>query len=166
MKQILVHEPGGPEAMTLADVPTPAPPPGHVLVAIHVSGVNFLDVYFRSGLYKSDHPIAIGSEAAGVDRGRRRRRQRSPGGRARRLHHGAWHLRRVRGRARGQRRSGFPDALTFETAAAVLLQGTTAHYLTRSTFPLNDTHTCLVHAAAGGAGGLVVQMAKARGRAR
>jgi NADPH2:quinone reductase len=66
VKQILVHEPGGPEQMTLADVPAPTPPAGHVLVAIHASGVNFLDVYFRTGLYKSERPIVLGSEAAGT----------------------------------------------------------------------------------------------------
>ena len=162
MKQILVFEPGGPEQMVLADVPVPAVPAGHVLVAIHVAGVNFLDVYFRTGLYKSDHPIAIGSEAAGVVEA---------------IGEG------VNGFARGDRvayamvRGTYaeyavvpaanlvkvPDALTFERAAAVLLQGATAHYLTRSTFPLDGTHTCLVHAAAGGAGGLVVQMARGAG---
>ena len=163
MKQILVYEPGGPEAMTLADVPTPVPPPGHVLVAIHVSGVNFLDVYFRTGLYKSDHPIAIGSEAAGVieavgegvsdlEVGERVAYTMVRGTYAEYAAVPAVNVIRI------------PDALTFETAAAVMLQGTTAHYLTRSTFPLDDTHACLVHAAAGGAGGLVVQMAKARGR--
>jgi NADPH:quinone reductase len=66
VKQIVVNEPGGPEQMTLVDAPKPTPGPGQVLVAIAVSGVNFLDVYFRSGLYKSERPIALGSEAAGT----------------------------------------------------------------------------------------------------
>ena len=66
MQQIVVKEPGGPERMTLVDAPTPTPGPGEVLVAIAVSGVNFIDVYFRSGLYKSDLPIVLGSEAAGT----------------------------------------------------------------------------------------------------
>ena len=162
MKQILVYEPGGPDAMTLAEVPTPVPPPGHVLVAIHVSGVNFLDVYFRTGLYKSDHPIAIGSEAAGVIE--------AVGDGVTDLAVGervAYTM--VRGTyaeyavVPAVNAIRIPAALTFEAAAAVLLQGTTAHYLTRSTFPVNGTHTCLVHAAAGGAGGLLVQMAKAAG---
>ncbi len=162
MKQILAYEPGGPGAMTLAEVPTPVAPPGHVLVAIHVSGVNFLDVYFRSGLYKSDHPVAIGSEAAGVieavgegvtdlKAGDRVAYTMVRGTYAEYAVVPAINIIRI------------PDGLTFEAAAAVLLQGTTAHYLTRSTFPLNDTHTCLIHAAAGGAGGVVVQMAKAAG---
>lgn len=162
MKQILVHDPGGPEQMTLAEVPTPAPPPGHVLVAIHVTGVNFLDVYYRTGLYKSERPITIGSEGAGVIAA---------------VGAGVIDLavddRVAYTMVRGTYADHaivpainivpIPDALSFDLAAAVLLQGTTAHYLTRTTFPLDATHTCLVHAAAGGAGGLVVQMAKAAG---
>ena len=66
MQQIVVTEPGGPERMTLVDAPTPTPGPGEVLVAIAVSGVNYIDVYFRSGVYKSDLPIVLGSEAAGT----------------------------------------------------------------------------------------------------
>src|ERR1043165_101099 len=66
VKQILVAEPGGPERMAVSEVATPTPGPGQALVAIHVTGVNFLDVYFRTGLYQSDRPIVIGSEAAGV----------------------------------------------------------------------------------------------------
>ena len=162
MKQILVYEPGGPDRMTLADVPTPAPGPAQLLVSIHVSGVNFLDVYYRTGLYKSDRPIAIGSEAAGVVEA---------------VGEGVTEFRRgdrvaymmVRGTyaeyavVPASNAVRIPDALSFGAAAAVLLQGATAHYLTRSTFPMNQTHTCLVHAAAGGAGGLVVQMARAAG---
>jgi len=162
VKQILVYEPGGPEQMVLADVPAPAPPPGHVLVAIHVSGVNFLDVYFRTGLYQSERPITIGSEAAGVvEAVGEGVREFRPGDRV------AYAM--VRGTyaeyavVPAMNLVRIPEALTIQTAAAALLQGATAHYLTRSTFPLNDTHTCLVHAAAGGAGGLVVQMAKAAG---
>jgi NADPH2:quinone reductase len=148
--------------MTLADVPTPTPSAGQVLVAIHVSGVNVLDVYHRSGLYKSDRPIAIGSEAAGV--------VEAVGQAVVDLRVGdrvAYTM--VRGTYAEYAAVPVasivkvPEAMSLETAGAVLLQGATAHYLTRSTFPLDATHVCLVHAAAGGAGGLVVQMAKARG---
>ena len=66
MKAILVKEPGGPEAMQLADVPTPAPGPNQALVRIAASGVNFIDVYFRTGLYKAEPPVTLGSEAAGL----------------------------------------------------------------------------------------------------
>jgi NADPH2:quinone reductase len=162
VKQILVYEPGGPERMVIAEVPVPAPPPGHALVAIHVAGVNFIDVYFRTGLYKSDRPIAIGSEAAGVvEAVGDGVTDVAPGDRvAYAMARGTYAEYAVVPAANLVK---IPDALTFESAAAVLLQGATAHYLTRSTFPLNASHTCLVHAAAGGAGGLVVQMAKAAG---
>lgn len=162
MKKILVNEPGGPEQMQLVDVPTPSPGPGEVLVAVVASGVNFIDVYFRSGLYKSDRPVIIGSEASGtVERigsgvttvavGDRVAYAMVRGSYAEYAIVPATHVVKV------------PDAIDFDTAAAVMLQGTTAHYLTRSTFPLDATHTCLVHAAAGGAGSLTVQMAKSRG---
>jgi NADPH2:quinone reductase len=162
VKQILVTEPGGPDQLVLSEVPTPVPPAGHALVAIHVAGVNFIDVYFRTGLYKSDRPIAIGSEAAGVvEAVGDGVTDVAPGDRV------AYAM--VRGTyaeyaaVPAANLVKIPDALGFEMAAASVLQGATAHYLTRSTFPLNATHTCLVHAAAGGAGGLVVQMAKAAG---
>jgi NADPH2:quinone reductase len=162
MKQILVHEPGGPDQMRLEDVATPAPAAGHVLVAIHYSGVNFIDVYYRTGLYKSERPITIGSEAAGViEQVGEGVTDLQPGDRV------AYTM--IRGTyaeyaaVPAMNIVKVPSAVPLETAAAVLLQGATAHYLTHSTFALNDTHTCLVHAAAGGAGGLVVQMAKARG---
>jgi NADPH2:quinone reductase len=162
MKQIQVSEPGGPERMVLADVPVPAPGPGQVLVRIAASGVNFLDVYFRTGLYPSDRPITIGSEAAGVVE------QLGPG---------------VTNLAPGDRvayamtRGSYaeyaavpaaqlvrvPADIDFVTAAGVMLQGMTAHYLTHSTYPLKAGDTCVVHAAAGGAGGMIVQMARSRG---
>lgn len=146
----------------LVDVPTPAPGPGQVLVAIHMSGVNFLDVYFRSGLYKADLPVTIGSEAAGVvERIGSGVTNVAVGDRvAYTMVRGSYAEYAVVPAAQVVK---VPDAVDFDTAAAVMLQGTTAHYLTHSTFPLDSTHTCLVHAAAGGAGGLIVQMAKARG---
>jgi NADPH2:quinone reductase len=133
-----------------------------VLVAVHVSGVNFIDIYFRSGLYKADRPITIGSEAAGViERVGDGVAGLVPGDRV------AYTM--VRGTyaeyavVPAVNIVKIPNGLSFDTAAAVMLQGTTAHYLTRSTFLVERRHTCLVHAAAGGAGSLVVQMAKARG---
>jgi NADPH:quinone reductase len=162
VKQILVYQPGGPEQLVLADVAVPTPPPSHALVAIHVAGVNFLDVYFRTGLYKSDRPIAIGSEAAGVvDAVGEGVGDLAPGDRvAYAMVRGSYAEYAV---VPAVNLVKIPDAIGFEIAAAAFLQGATAHYLTRTTFPLNATHTCLVHAAAGGAGGLVVQMARAAG---
>ena len=162
MKRIVVHEHGGPETLTLVDGPMPEPGPKEALVANSVSGVNFIDVYYRTGLYPTERPAAIGSEGAGtVERVGSEVTEVRPGDRV------------VYAMARGSYAeyavvpaamlAPIPDDVTFEAAAAVMLQGTTAHYLTRSTFLLDNTHTCLIHAAAGGLGTLLVQMAKERG---
>jgi len=162
MKAIQVKETGGPEKMQFVDVPTPTPGPGQALVRIAASGVNFIDVYFRMGLYKADLPLTPGSEAAGtVEAVGPNVTEVVPGQRV------AYAM------ARGSYAEyalvpasllvPIPDGLDFETAAAVMLQGMTAHYLTHSTFALKPGDACLVHAAAGGAGGLTVQMAKMLG---
>jgi len=162
MKRIQVSETGGPEKMQLVDVPTPVPGPGQALVRIAASGVNFIDVYFRTGLYKADLPVTLGSEAAGtVEAIGPGVTEVAPGDRV------AYAM------ARGSYAEyaavpaallvKLPAHLDFQTAAAAMLQGMTAHYLTHSTFPLKSGDTCLVHAAAGGAGGLIVQMAKMLG---
>ena len=162
MKAIQVREPGGPEKMELVDVPVPVPAPGQALVRIAASGVNFIDVYFRTGLYKLELPITLGSEAAGtVESVGPDVTQVSPGDRV------AYAM--VRGSYAEY--AAVPesslvkiaDTIDFESAAAAMLQGMTAHYLTHSTFPLNRGQTCLVHAAAGGTGRLITQMAKMRG---
>jgi NADPH2:quinone reductase len=162
MKRIVVLEPGGPERMVLEEAALPEPGPDEALVAISVSGVNFIDVYFRTGLYKSPLPITLGSEAAGtVERVGRNVTVVAPGDRV------AYAM--VRGSYAEYavvpltQLVKIPDDVDFASAAAVLLQGMTAHYLTHSTFPLEAGQTCLVHAAAGGAGGLIVQLAKLRG---
>jgi NADPH:quinone reductase len=162
MKSIQVNEPGGPEKMRLVEVPTPVAGPGEALVRIAASGVNFIDVYFRSGLYKADPPVSLGSEAAGtVEAVGPGVTGLVPGDRV------AYAM--VRGSyaeyaaVPAAKLVKIPDAVDFTTAAAAMLQGMTAHYLTHSTFPLKPGDTCLVHAAAGGAGGLTVQMAKMLG---
>src|SRR5271157_2263632 len=162
MKRIQVSETGGPEKMQLVDVPTPQPGPGQALVRIAASGVNFIDVYFRMGLYKADLPVTLGNEAAGtveavgpevteVAVGDRVAYAMARGSYAEFAVVPAVYLVKI------------PDGLDFQTAAAAMLQGMTAHYLTHSTWPLKNGDTCLVHAAAGGAGGLIVQMAKMLG---
>lgn len=162
MKQILVREPGGPEALELTEVPTPQPGPGQALVRIAASGVNFIDVYFRMGLYKADRPIAIGNEAAGtIEAIGPDVTGLAPGDRvAYAMVRGSYAEYAIVPAAQIVK---LPAGIDFESAAAVMLQGMTAHYLTHSTFPLDASHTCLVHAAAGGAGLLIAQMAKARG---
>jgi NADPH2:quinone reductase len=162
VKKVVVEQPGGPEQLKMVEAAKPTPGPKEAVVAIAYSGVNFIDVYFRTGLYKADAPIALGSEASGtVESVGAEVTEVAPGDRV------AYSM--VRGSyaeyaaVPAAMLVKIPDRVNFETAAAVMLQGTTAHYLTHSTFPLAQGHTCLVHAAAGGTGGLVVQMAKHRG---
>src|SRR3954453_22909899 len=159
MKAIQVKEPGGPERMELVEVPTAQPGARQALVRIAAAGVNFIDVYFRTGLYKADPPIALGSEAAGVvEAVGPDVTQVAPGDRvAYAMARGSYAEYHVVPAAMLVK---LPDSVDFQTAAAAMLQGMTAHYLTHSTFPLKAGDTCLVHAAAGGAGGLIVQMAK------
>jgi NADPH:quinone reductase len=162
MKAIQVLQHGGPDQLQFLDVPTPSPAPGQALVRLHSIGVNFIDVYFRIGLYKADPPFIPGMEAAGVvEAVGSDVTEVKPGDRvAYAMNRGsyaefavvpAWQLVRI------------PANLDFDSAAAAMLQGMTAHYLTHSTFPLQPGQTALVHAAAGGAGLLTVQMAKLRG---
>ena len=148
--------------MELVDVPTPAPGPRQALVRLAVSGVNFIDVYHRSGAYKVDRPIMLGSEGAGtVEAVGTDVVDVVPGDRV------AYVM--VRGSyaeyavVPADKLVKLPPGIDFQAAAAAMLQGMTAHYLTHSTFPLKSGDACLVHAAAGGAGGLVVQMARMRG---
>ena len=148
--------------MQLVDVPVPAPGPKQALVRIAAAGVNFIDVYFRAGLYKADLPITLGSEAAGtVEAVGSDATLVAPGDRvAYAMVRGSYAEYALVPEAQLVK---LPDTVDFQSAAAAMLQGMTAHYLTHSTFPLAPGQTCLVHAAAGGAGRLIAQMAKARG---
>jgi NADPH:quinone reductase len=148
--------------MELVEVPRPRPGPKQALVRIAASGVNFIDVYFRSGLYKADSPIALGSEAAGtVEAIGPDVTEVAPGDRvAYAMVRGSYGEYAVVPSAQLVK---IPDGIDFKSAAAAMLQGMTAHYLTHSTYPINGGDACLVHAAAGGAGRLIAQMAKARG---
>ena len=159
MKAIQVKIPGGPESLELVEVPVPHAAAGQALVRLAASGVNFIDVYFRTGLYKADAPIAIGSEGAGtVEAVGEGVTEVAPGDRvAYTMARGSYAEYAVVPAASLVK---IPAHVDFQTAAAAMLQGMTAHYLTHSTFPLKAGDTCLVHAAAGGAGGLIVQMAK------
>jgi NADPH2:quinone reductase len=162
MKAIQIAETGGPEKMQLVDIPQPQPGPKDALVKIAASGVNFIDVYHRIGLYKVDLPAVLGMEAAGVVEavgkevtevrpGDRVAYAMSRGSYAEYAVVPAWQLVKI------------PDGIGLNSAAAAMLQGMTAHYLTHSTFHLKSGDTCLVHAAAGGTGRLIVQMAKMLG---
>jgi len=162
MKAIQVKQPGGAERLELVEIPVPQPAAGQALVRIAAAGVNFIDIYFRSGLYKADFPLTLGQEAAGtVEAVGAGVADVAPGDRV------AYCM--VRGAyaeyaaVPAAQLVKLPDHVDFPSAAAAMLQGMTAHYLTHSTFPLKSGDTCLVHAAAGGAGGLTAQMAKMLG---
>jgi NADPH2:quinone reductase len=162
MKIIQVAKTGGPEEMKLVDAPIPAPGPGQALVKLAASGVNFIDVYFRIGLYKADLPLTPGNEAAGlVEAVAPDVTDVRPGDRvAYAMHRGSYAEYAAVPSAQLVK---IPDGLDFRTAAAAMLQGMTAHYLTHSSYPLKKGDACLIHAAAGGAGRLTVQMAKMLG---
>ncbi len=162
MKAVRVHSPGGPEALVVEDIPEPTPKAGEVLVRVEAAGVNFIDIYHRTGLYKVGLPTTLGREGAGtVERCRAGRRGLSPGDRvAWAMEPGSYAEKAVVPAARLVK---IPDGVPTRVAAAAMLQGMTAHYLACSTYPLKSGDTCLVHAAAGGVGLLLTQIAKMRG---
>jgi NADPH2:quinone reductase len=162
MKAIRIHQIGGADSLKYEDAPMPTPGPNEALIKIAASGVNFIDVYFREGLYKAALPFTLGNEAAGtvesvgaqvteVKAGDRVAFTTTLGCYAEYVVVPAWRL------------VPLPNGISFESGAAAMLQGMTAHYLSHSTFPLKTGHTCLIHAAAGGLGALLIQMAKRLG---
>jgi NADPH2:quinone reductase len=162
MKAIRVFQTGGCEVLQYVDIDTPKPGPGEALVRIEAIGVNFIDTYHRTGLYKMPLPFTPGSEAAGVveavgdgvdsvkvgDRV------------AYAMVRGAYAEYAV---VPADKLVPLPDAIDAKTAAAAMLQGMTAHYLSTSVHRIEAGETVLVHAAAGGVGALLVQLAKMRG---
>jgi NADPH:quinone reductase len=159
MKTIRVHETGGPEKLSYEDLPVPEPGTGQALVKIHSIGLNFIDVYFRTGLYKSPLPFTPGMEAAGtVEAVGEHVTVVKPGDRV--AYAGVIGAYAEYARINAQQLVPLPGDVDFSSAAAVMLQGLTAHYLTYSTFPLRKGETVLLHAAAGGVGLLLIQMAK------
>jgi NADPH2:quinone reductase len=162
MKAIRVYDTGGPEVMELVDVETPSPGPGEVLVRVEAAGVNFIDIYYRTGQYNHPLPIPLGLEGAGVVEavgqdvrdlaaGDRVAWARGPGSYATHLLIKEAVVVKV------------PEGVDAQTAAATMLQGMTAHYLAMSTYPIAPGEICLVHAAAGGVGLLLCQIAKRAG---
>jgi NADPH:quinone reductase len=159
-KAIRIHTNGGPEVMRWEDVPTPEPGPGEALVRHEAVGLNYIDVYFRTGLYKTPLPATLGMEGAGVvtaigqgvttvKPGDRVAYATAP--------IGAYSTERVLAADRLVR---LPDAIDFTTAAAMMLQGMTAQYLLRRTYRVKAGETIVVHAAAGGVGLIMCQWAK------
>ena len=162
MKAIRVERPGGPEALVLQEVEVPQPGPGEARVRIQAIGVNFIDIYHRTGLYPLELPFTPGSEASGVvDAVGEGVTEVKPGDRvAYAMHRGSYAEYAV---VPARLLAPLPAELSFQQGAAAMLQGLTAHYLSHSTFPIKPGHKVLVHAAAGGVGLLLVQMAKALG---
>lgn len=162
MKTIRVHEIGGPDILKYEDIPVPSPGPGQAQVRIEAIGLNYIDCYFRMGLYKTALPYTPGMEAAGkvtaigpdVTEIRVGDRVAYAG------HMGAYAESAV---VPADRLVKLPDGVDARSAAAVMLQGTTAHYLATSTYGLKKGDTALVHAAAGGVGLLLIQIARMRG---
>jgi len=162
MKAVRVHTPGGPDALKYEDVPEPTPKAGEAVVKIDAAGLNYIDIYQRSGLYKLDLPITLGLEAGGtvtavgpgvteVQVGDKVAYTGVPGAYAQYA------------AVPAQRLVVLPPGLQPKQGAAAMLQGITAHYLACSTYPLKTGDTCLVHAAAGGVGLLLCQIARMRG---
>lgn len=159
MRAIQVSQVGGPEALTPADLPVPSPKANEALVQIKVSGVNFIDVYFREGRYQTPLPFINGQEAAGVvTEVGSEVTSLQPGDRV--AYTGVLGSYAEYATVPASRLVKIPDDLAFEQAAAAMLQGMTAHYLLFNTYKLQKGETALVHAAAGGVGLLLVQMAK------
>src|SRR5689334_3852531 len=159
MQAIQVKQVGGPEVLTLTELPNPSPKPNEAVVQIKASGVNFIDVYFREGRYPTQLPFINGQEAAGIvtEIGNEVTNVQ-PGDRV--AYTSSLGSYAEYAAVPGDRLVKIPDELDFEQAAAAMLQGMTAHYLLYSTYPLKKGETALVHAAAGGVGLLLVQMAK------
>jgi len=162
MKAVRVHAPGGPEAMKLEDVPEPTPKAGEAVVKVDAAGLNYIDVYQRSGLYKLDMPLTLGLEAGGtvtaVGQGVT---EVKPGDRV--AYTGVPGAYAQYAAVPAARLVVLPQGVSTRQGAAAMLQGMTAHYLACTTYPLKSGDTCLVHAAAGGVGLLLCQMAKMRG---
>jgi NADPH2:quinone reductase len=157
MKAIQVKQPGGAEAMELADLPVPQPKANEAVVKVAASGVNFIDVYFREGRYKAPVPFVLGQEGAGVVSAvgtdvtsvKKGDRVAWTGLQGSYAEYAA---------VPADRLVPIPNGVTDQQAAATMLQGMTAHYLSHDTYPLKRGETALVHAAAGGVGLLLVQM--------
>jgi len=159
MKAVRIHRHGGPEVLALDELEPPEPGPGQARVRLLAAGVNYMDVYQRDGLYKVSLPLTLGNEGAGVVDavapgvsevrvGDRVAYSSAQGAYAQYAVVPSWQL------------VSLPPAISFETGAAVMLQGLTAHYLTHSTFPIHRGQRVLIHAAAGGVGLLFIQIAK------
>jgi NADPH:quinone reductase len=159
MKAIQVPRHGGAEVLTLVDLPIPQPKPNEIVLKVSAIGINYIDIYYREGRYPAALPFVVGSEAAGaVHAVGSEVKSWKPGDRvAYCMVVGSY---AEYAAIPAERAVRVPDAVSDQQAAAAMLQGMTAHYLVRSTYPLKKGETALIHAAAGGVGLLLVQMAR------
>jgi NADPH:quinone reductase len=162
MKVIRVHEYGGSDILSYEDAPMPSPKAGEVRLKVAAAGLNFIEIYQRSGLYQGNLPFTLGAEASGtVDAVGPGVKNLKVGDRVLTVAaQGAYAEYTI---ATAVKCAVVPAALALEDAVALGIQGMTAHYLACDTFPLKAGHTCLIHAAAGGTGALLVQIARLRG---
>ncbi len=159
MKAIQIQKYGGPEALLLVDIPAPAPKPNEVIVKVAAAGINFIDVYFREGRYPSTLPFVSGQEASGtVSEIGSEVKSFKPGDRV--AYTSILGAYAEYAAVPADRLVRVPSGISDHQAAAAMLQGMTAHYLVYDTYPLKKGETALIHAAAGGVGLLLVQMAK------
>jgi NADPH2:quinone reductase len=159
MKAVRIHETGGAEVLRLDELPVPTPSVGQAVVRIEASGVNFIDIYHRTGLYQVPLPYTLGMEAAGVvESAAPDVTLVRPGDRV--VYTGPPGAYAEYAAVPADRLVPVPEGMDPRVAAAVFLQGMTAHYLALSTYPLGRDDTCLVHAAAGGVGLLLCQIAR------
>ena len=162
MLAVRVHQPGGPEMLVAERVPIPSPGTGEALVRVEAAGVNFIEVYQRSGLYSIPLPATLGGEGSGevvaVGEGVS---EIAPGDRV--AWAGGFGAYAEYATVPAAKLVPLPAGVSARQGAAVMLQGMTAHYLATSTYPLRQGDRCLIHAAAGGTGQLLVQLAKMRG---
>jgi NADPH:quinone reductase len=159
MKAIQVSKTGGPEVLEYADIPSPKPKPNEVLVKISAAGINYIDVYFREGRYPTALPFVSGQEASGVV-SQMGGEVKSFAAGDRVAYTGIMGADAEFAAVPADRLVHVPAGITDQQAAAAMLQGMTAHYLLHDTYPLKKGETALIHAAAGGVGLLLVQMAK------
>jgi NADPH2:quinone reductase len=166
MHAIVVEQVGGPEALHFKDVPKPAPRRGEALIKIGAAGINYIDVYYRTGLYKKDTPFTLGQEGAGtieaVGEGTDLSKEGlKVGDRVVFVHLAGTYAEYAI--VPIEKLIPIPDGVSFADACVAMVQGMTAHYLSHDTYPIKAGDVVLIHAAAGGVGQLLVQMAKMRG---
>lgn len=161
MKAIRIHSHGGPEVLQLEDAPTPELKPGEALVRVRAAGVNFLDAYQRTGLYKVSLPFTPGMEGAGTIERVKGESELKPGAAVAWTNHPGAYAEFVA--VPTGKLVQLPKAVDFQGAAAVMLQGMTAEYLCETTYPVKAGDNVLVHAGAGGVGLLLIQMVRRKG---